>query len=223
MGPFLGLSIWFALVTVIPGLVTVAVVWLAVLVVGYPPVDPFADWALAHPALAVPLVVTVIVLTQSFGILLEERLLVPRRWLGCRRRPAVRHLGAGIDPLGSTEFHMDPYDEYTGLYLLLAELREDDDAHGHLERAVTQFFLTVNTLVAFAAGIVAALALAVLEGSGAATARAGVYAGALTVVMAATWLTAVSRFELMGWSLSAARRRRLRDLGDVAGAGFAQP
>lgn len=215
MGAFLGLSIWFALVTVIPGLVTLATVWGAAVAVGVAPPELLVSWGLADATLAVAVAVTVMLLTQWLGILLEEKVLVPRRLLGHRGRPAARLLKPGIDPLGRTEFTMDPYDEYAGLYLLLAELRQDDDVRGHLERAVTQFFLTINTMVAFALGIVAAIVLAVLEGGGTAMVRAGTYAAVLMVVVGASWLVAVSRFELMGWSLSASRRRRVRELPDA--------
>ena len=74
MGAFLGISLWIALVTVIPGLITISLIYFAYIIA-----DPslltnegghlFAiknDWILAGIAL------TIMILTQALGILLEE-------------------------------------------------------------------------------------------------------------------------------------------------------
>lgn len=218
---FLGLSIWFTLVTVIPGLVTIAVIWGAILVVAEPQPNGLPISGVADSTLALAVAVSVMLLTQSTGVLLEEKVLVPHRWLGHRGGPSKRTLKSGVDPVAGaadeTEWCMDPYEEYMGLYVLLAELREGDDVHGHLERAVTQFFLTVNTLVSFASGIVATLLLAAFHGTPHLTTRAIVFSLALVVALAVTWGVAVSRFELMGWSVAAARRRRARDFQQGSG------
>lgn len=208
MAAVLGLSVWFALVTVVPGLVTLAVVWGAIVVVPRPVPELLTSVGVADTTLAVAGAVTVMLVTQAFGILLEEKVLIPRRWLG--RGPWARTLERGIDPLDETEFAIDPYQEYDGLYLLLAELRTDDDTRGHLERAVAQFFLTVNTIVSFSLGIVVTGVLVVAEQSLAAAVRGSAYAACLLLIVAVSWQVATSRFELMGWSLSATRRRRVR-------------
>lgn len=208
MAAVLGVSVWFALVTVVPGLVTLAVAWGAIVIVPRPVPEVLTSVGVADTTLAVAVAVTVMLVTQAFGILLEEKVLVPRKWLG--HGPWTRTLKPGIDPLHETDFAIDPYEEYDGLYLLLAELRADDDTRGHLERAVAQFFLTVNTIISFSLGIVTTVVLVVTEQSAAAMARGGIYAACLAVIAAVSWQVAVSRFELMGWSLSATRRRRVR-------------
>lgn len=211
MGAFLALSVWFALVTVVPGLVTLAVLWGAVQVVIAPSTDVVSASGLADATVALAVAVTLMLLTQWAGVLVEEKVLVPRRWLGYPDKddPAVREVAPGIDPLGMTYFTMDPYREYEGLYLLLAEFRDDDDPHGHLERAITQFFMTVNVGVAFASGILVAVVLAAVERETSAVVRAAGYSAGLAVAVLMTWRVAISRFELMGWSLAAARRRRV--------------
>ncbi|MDX1712070.1 MAG: hypothetical protein R3316_13145 [Rhodovibrionaceae bacterium] len=56
------------------------------------------------------------------------------------------------------------------IYGLLVQLGKDEDPHGHLERALAQFFLTNNSLVAFGVGALLAFALyfgvAHVQGSG---------------------------------------------------------
>lgn len=217
MAAVLGVSVWFALVTVVPGLVTLAVVWGAFAVVPRPVPELSTSLGIGDTTLAVAAAVTVMLVTQAFGILLEERVLVPRRRLG--RGPWTKELGPGIDPLGETRFAIDPYQEYQGLYLLLAELRADDDTRGHLERAVAQFFLTVNTIVSFGFGLLATGALVAVERDAEATARGAVYAAAVLVVGVVSWQVAKSRFELMGWSLSATRRRRMLAATTAGGSG----
>lgn len=82
MGAFLGISLWVALATVVPGLVTIAVVSLAVSLASpayFPELDLFVldnDWVLAGAA------ITVMILTQAAGILLEEMIIKLRLFPG---------------------------------------------------------------------------------------------------------------------------------------------
>jgi hypothetical protein len=149
--------------------------------------------------------ITVMILTQALGILLE-RILVRNQWLGPEKRPLT--IPTGVDPCGVVEFTLEPYDEYKGLYLLLAELREDEDSHGHLQRALAQFFLTNNTLVSFAAGFVATL-LALWLVPNALHLGGLIYLAAMTACLLVSFQVAKIRFEVMAKALWAARRRRL--------------
>jgi hypothetical protein len=98
--------------------------------------------------------VAVLIITQAIGILLES-VLVGKQWLG----PATRRIAIppGVDPMGFLEFELKPYEEYQGMYLLLAELREGEDSHGPLQRAIAQFFLSNNAVVSFSIGIIGTL------------------------------------------------------------------
>lgn len=127
------------------------------------------------------------VLTQACGILLEE-VLVNRRMLGRRK----------IQPHSICR-----YEEYSKLYLLLTRLKADDDAHGHLRRAVAQFFLTLNTMVSFSAGIAAALIVASLEGL---WVRAGVYTLVMFGCLGVSYPVAVIRFREMARTIWAANK-----------------
>lgn len=201
MGAFLGISLWIALATVVPGLVTIAVVYGANAVVGFglfAPVQGADEWIWGSIG------ITVMVLTQALGILLED-LLVRLHLLG----PATRviDIPEGIDPENQTQITVGPYDEYRGMYLLLAELSENDDAQGHLKRALAQFFLTNNTLVSFTAGIVATiLFMAMLRDAS----WAGmIYIAVLILCLAVSFNVARIRFDVMTRCLWAARRSRI--------------
>lgn len=200
MAAFLGISLWIALATVVPGLVTIAAVYGALAATGVTGLETHltqaGDWIPSGIA------ITVMILTQSLGILLEKQL-TQRRWLGPEER--LKTIPADIDPLGKRELKLQPYLEYQGLYLLLAQLKELDDAHGHLQRALAQFFLSNNTLVSFATGLaVTLLAL----GAGGKVGGGMVYLGVMVACLGVTYQVAVIRFEVMAKALWAARRCR---------------
>lgn len=208
MAAFLGISLWITLATVVPGLVTIAVIY-AGLAVAAPCVLPdlstdlkqLNDWVYAG------LAITIMVLTQLAGILLEGAFI---RYRGLGPEFLELEIPPGIDPMGLTRFTLEPYAEYNGLYLLLAELREHEDSQGHLQRALAQFFLTNNILVSFTVGIaitVVALALGDRPPAGVAL----IYLAALVVFLLASYRVARIRFQVMARALWAARRRRLEE------------
>jgi hypothetical protein len=204
----LGISLWIALATVIPGLVTIAVIFGAIFIITPEilvqdlKIIPFAnDWVWAG------LAITTMILTQALGILLEG-ILVSRRWLGPETREIK--IPEGIDPHGETKINLKPYFEYQGLYILLAELREDEDTQGHLKRALAQFFLTNNTLVSFTIGIIVGFSIIII-GPGIrinTILKAVIYAIALGSFLLVSYKVAIIRFEVMAKALWAARRRR---------------
>jgi len=208
MGAFLGISLWVALATVVPGLVTVAVVAGAVIVVDPDLVARIVETPAARSDwLAAGAAITLMVLTQALGILLET-LLVERRWLGPEDMPLA--IPEGIDVHGETRVTIRPYFEYDGIYLLLAEIGENEDSQGHLKRALAQFFLTNNTLVSFAAGALAAIVVALGYGGPEAVGRAAFYAGLMGACLVLSYRVAIIRFGVMARSLWATRRRRMR-------------
>jgi len=147
---FFNISIWITLAMVVPGMVSMATLFGAMAVSNVWSILPvastvkeFSDWAVAGIA------VTIMIMTQAVGILLES-FLIKGQWLGPEKNIVV--IPQGVDPLGEEEFELEPYAEYQGLYLLLAELRGDEDSHGHLQRVLAQFFLSNNALVSFAPG-----------------------------------------------------------------------
>lgn len=209
MGAFLGISVWVTLAMVIPGLVTIAAVYGAFLSAenclllpnGLSVPADLKEWVAAG------VVVTVMIVTQAVGILLES-LLVRLRWLGPEE---IRiEIPAGIDPLGLRWFELRPYEEYQGLYLLLAELRSEEDSHGHLQRALAQFFLSNNTLVSF--GLACGVCLWQLDACrDRLDTPAIVYLVLLLFLLLVTFKVVRIRFQVMAKALWAARRRRLED------------
>lgn len=212
MGAFLGISLWVGLVTVVPGLVTIAALYGAFAVAASNSFQsslsrlPFSsDWIWSAIA------VTIMVLTQAIGILLEN-FLVRRKWLGAKEKDVV--LQKGIDPYGETRFTVWPYQEYKGLYILLAELGKDEDTQGHLKRALAQFFLTINTLVSFSAGLVATVIVGTYVaistmGTKSALLGEGLYLGLLVLCLWVTYRVAIERFQVMAQSLWVARRKTM--------------
>ena len=208
MSAFLGISVWITLAMIIPGLVTLATLYGSMMISSAcielpntPDIKEFGEWAVAGIS------VTVMIMTQAIGILLEA-LLIRKQWLGV----PVRRISIppGVDPLGFVEFDLKPYEEYQGLYLLLAELREGEDSHGHLQRTLAQFFLSNNAIVSFTIGIVFTLwRLATLLPCDLNGALA--YLLLLLVCLIINIRVARIRFEVMAKALWAARRRRLEE------------
>lgn len=208
MTAFFNISVWITLAMVIPGLASMATLFGA-MVVGNTcsmlpaasAVQGFSDWAVAGVA------VTIMIMTQAVGILLES-FLVDRKWLG--PETIVIDIPKGVDPLGQRTVVLEPYAEYQALYLLLAELRSDEDSHGHLQRALAQFFLSNNTMVSFGVGMVGALwhmAAGPAKVLGAQFAYLLLMAACLVVTVKVVRV----RFVVMTKALWAARRRRLVD------------
>ncbi len=208
MGSFLGISLWVALATVVPGLVTIAAIYGAILVVNPALFSPYLskmevpnDWVWAGIA------ITIMVLTQALGILLED-LFVKKKLLGPESRKVK--IPRGIDPHGETKAIIKPYFEYQGLYILLAELREDEDTQGHLKRALAQFFLTNNTLISFLFGIVTALIIVIFDPSFTAILNGSIFVSVLSGCLWVSFRVARIRFDVMAKALWAARRRRIK-------------
>ncbi len=194
MGSIIGLSLWIALATVIPEMVTIAVVWLAFVIANGGdrstlPInfDQTSDWIVTSIA------VTVMVMTQALGIILEK-MMIQWKWYGTRKKEELAKMDSDSEPMGW-------YDAYKKLYPQLARLKESDDAKGHLERAIAQFFMTNNTLVSFSVGLVTSV---ILLGQGPGN-PVGLwwYAGALVLCLAVTYQVAVSRFRILGESFLA--------------------
>lgn len=204
MGAFLGISLWVALATVMPGLVTIAVVFCAFVVADptiiYSDNNTFlipSDWVVAGIA------ITIMVLTQAFGILLEELLVKLHLFPGCRQLAVPEEFCSRGDN------EIDAYERYDQLYILLAQLTEHEDSQGHLKRAAAQFFLTNNTLVSFLVGIILSLVLAF--GDNARGEYLVLYIIGLLLCLLASYWVAVIRFRVMAkciWATHAVREEK---------------
>lgn len=203
MNSLMAISLWFALVTVVPGLITIAAVVGGVVYIDAELFQIFDvqlnEWIWGA------LTVTIMILTQAMGIILEG-FLVRRKMLG-ESTISVEKVRLGIG--SETQEVLKPYHEYEHLYPLLVLLEEGDDPYGHLERAITQFFLTVNTLVSFGAGIVTVIGIMLfstgLHGLNTGVAlRSALYGSILLFAMLISYRVAIIRFQVMAvsaWSL----------------------
>jgi hypothetical protein len=201
MGAFLGISLWVALATVVPGLVTIAVLFCAFVIADPMIIDTGksvlsvpSDWVVAGIA------VTVMVLTQALGILLEEALVKFHMFPKCNELSVPKEIGS------EEKVNINPYDQYESLYILLAQLTENEDSQGHLKRVVAQFFLTNNTLVSFCIGIIVSLILATGENP-----RAEYlyyYTIGLFFCLLVSYWIAVIRFRVMAKSIWATNEAR---------------
>lgn len=189
MGALFTVSYWITLVTVLPGLITIATIYGGVAFVNHDESEVLhafllglSDWIL------IPIVITIIILNQALGILVEEGL-IRFRLLG--RNEIVPH-------------SINPYDQYSKLYFLLAKIGKDDDPHGHLRRTIAQFFLTVNTLVSFTAGILTALVILAISGKSLTSAI--VYSALMLICLMISYPVAIIRFREMARSIWASDR-----------------
>jgi len=206
MAAFTGVALWVLLATVFPGLVTIAVVYGAFAIIapnlmaaGIGIVAFDSEWMWGAIA------VTVMIITQATGILLEE-ILVRLRWLGSEAKEI--ELPEGLCSPGKSTITLNPYREFQGMYFLLAQLSETEDSQGHLKRTCAQFFLTNNTLVSFLVGIIATVLIAVFARDGF-PAEAAYYASGLAVCLVISYLVAVLRFREMSKCLWGIRNARL--------------
>lgn len=199
MGAFFSISFWIALATVIPGFIAAGVLYLCIAAAGLDIAFPESDWA------ALGILIGIMVLTQAFGILLEE-VLVRFRLLGTPEQtffvPDPARTGDVL------RVAIEPYEQYRVVYGLLVQLGKDEDPHGHLERALVQFFLTNNSLVAFGGGALMAFALAL--GATPAQGSSGLVLIGLgcLVCLAVSYRVAAIRFRVVAESVWALRKLR---------------
>ncbi len=209
MGGLIGISLWVALATVVPGLVTIASIYGAVIAVdphilqlngtnGIHIIGADSEWVWSAIA------VTIMVLTQAMGILLEEYFI---RFKLLGRETILVDTVSGITSNNSQDSKIETYKEYSGLYMLLAQLSDTEDTQGHLKRALAQFFLTNNTLVSFSTGIIVTVFLMVLKNS--CNGMAIPYFILLLFFLVISYFVAKIRFRVMVKSLYATRIARV--------------
>ena len=146
MSPFSSLTIWIVLATVIPGFITIACLYLIFSWV-------FQGEHLCLPALnnwiGVSLAISIMIITQTFGILQEKM------FMCCELYPK--------DIKGINGEDIDVENTYKRMYGVLAGLQKEDDTHGHMQRIIGQYFLTVNNLVAYVLSIIVVMVILLLN------------------------------------------------------------
>lgn len=225
MAGFLSISLWIVLAMVIPGLVTFAAIYGAYTVTSPDFLKPLVNGIhLSNEWIGGSIGITVMILTQAFGILLES-LFIRKKWLSGDSVEVViwEKGGSSLEgDLVKKTGQINPYEFYSGLYILLAELREEEDSQGHLKRVLAQFFLTNNTLISFLAGLIAVPVLVLLDGL---AGHKGFHhlpssiAYAMTMVMC-LWISfkvAKIRFKVMARALWASRHCRTWSYGENSG------
>lgn len=162
MGAFLGISLWVALATVVPGLVTISTFYVALVFINPKFLNSVNSYASNNDWVIASIAVTIMILTQAIGILLEKFIIDNKKFKYTDKETSLS-LEEGIIPEGVLKDPYSPYNEYRGLYLLIAELSEHEDSQGHLKRALAQFFLTNNTLVSFSLGMLLGIVILILS------------------------------------------------------------
>lgn len=208
MGASLGISLWVTLATIVPGLITIAALYGAVVFV-FPDfikdhlggIGSCGDWPMAGMA------ITIMILTQALGILLEN-ILIKLKALGPEHE--IIWIPPGIDPLGSNKFILKRYDEYSGFYILIAEFEESEGVKQHLERVLAQFFLTNNTLVSFSGALIFSVLLAFLYPQAWGSPKFYVYLSSVFLALIVSWKVARIRFTAMTMFLWAVRRKKMK-------------
>ncbi len=202
MGALLGISLWVALATVVPGCITIACIWGAFAIINPTLLNQGALSAcLANDWICASIAITIMVLTQAVGILIEKRF-VDNEWYG----------KADTAEESEAEKRADPYVEYSGLYVVLAGLREEDDSKGHLERVLAQFFLNNNVIVSFAAGMLVSAVITLLYLDHDILIRGLSYFLFMGICLVICIKVAKIRFNVMIKSLSAVRQAKRDDL-----------
>ncbi|HEY9114406.1 MAG TPA: hypothetical protein VIN10_06870 [Bacteroidales bacterium] len=203
MNSFLSISLWIALATIIPGMMTIAAIFGAIEIV-IPGVSMVDHDAVNDNFIWLSISITIMILTQSFGILLE-RLFVKLKVYG--RKPYKIKLPKGFSKCDEDLCEVNSTFEYNHLYLLLIRLREDEDSQGHLKRCLAQFFLTNNSLVSFLIGIISTLIL-IFKYPNCNPVLSWTYFGGLLFFLIVSYFVAKIRFDIMIKALWATRNLR---------------
>lgn len=211
MGAFLGISLWIALATVIPGLVSITTLYTALVYINPQVKTDMNVYLCNNDWIITSMAVTIMVLTQAAGILLEKFIIDKNIFIYTPDEKAI-DLEEGIIPDDFLTKPYDPYNEYKGLYLLIARLTEHEDTQGHLKRVLAQFFLTNNTLVSFLLGIITGIVMLILRLCDnpasfelAVLKHFFVYEAIMVFCFCVSFHVARIRFNVMGKSLLAAR------------------
>jgi hypothetical protein len=140
MNPFSSLTIWIVLATIIPGLITVACIFIIINWV-FPlysiVYSQFNNWC------GFSIIVAVMVVTQTLGILLGRIL---------NKTYPKKTVGFKIANSTVEEVEIDTKDVFRSLYCVISNFKEEDDKHGHIQRIIGQYFLTLNSLVSYLLG-----------------------------------------------------------------------
>ena len=137
MNTLTSLTIWIVLSTIIPGLITITCLLI------------LTNWVFLEYAIDVTqlqnwggfaIAVTIMVITQTLGILNEK-------WLERTFPLTITGFDITKNPLEPIE--IPAKNEYKSLYCIVSRLTDKDDAHGHIQRIIAQFFLSANNLVSY--------------------------------------------------------------------------
>ena len=197
MNALTGISLWIALVTVIPGLVTLTVILGAIQLAAPDILAPYiSEPQQISSWIWFAIAVTIMVLTQALGIILEE-ILVTFKLLGKDFK-----INKGLP----NEKKYSVYEQHGRLYFLLARLNSEDDAHGHLQRTIAQYFLTNNTLTSFVIGVVITFILALHPNGAGISNEVILYLVFLVLCILLSYTVAVIRFREMAKSIWAVKK-----------------
>lgn len=205
MNSFLSISLWIALTTIVPGMMTIATVFGAIEISG-PEKIFLEETALNDNFIWLSISIGIMIITQAFGILLEM-LLIKYHLYGKKSNEIEIKIPKGVVSNNLETNKINPYIEYDCLYLLIVKLRENEDSQGHLKRCVSQFFLSNNSLISFIAGILTSIILMVVYRRFCDT-NSWIYLVGLILLLFTSYRVARIRFQVMAKAIWATRIHR---------------
>lgn len=154
MGSLSSMTIWIVLSTIVPGLISIACVSVIIYFI-------FPDYAVnisnLNEWIMLSLCVFIMILNQFLGILLEKTLIY------LKMMPSRIDYDSTIElfkkngnksknellSLNNIKWEIDTNQIYSNIYFIISQMKPDDDAYGHVQRIISQYFLTNNTIVPF--------------------------------------------------------------------------
>lgn len=187
MNIFNTLSSWIILSLVLPGLVTLAILYILLDWIFLIDIGTFASETSNWIGLSIA--VSIMILTQTVGVV-KERCLT-NLWF--RRIKPYRVKTFKHHKINASE-KIYPAGQFRHQYHLLLLLRNIDDPHGHLNRIAGQFYLSVNTSAACMIGLLVFIVLWITDGW---EASDGLFLGCLFLIYALTLYLVRIRYRIL--------------------------
>lgn len=169
--------------TILPGVITIACLYVLLKWI-------FPDCNLVFPELytwfGLSVAIAIMVITQTLGICVEY--LISKTYPKKVRVTDIKTL---------TGKEIDAAEYYNSLYSLISVFKEEDDRHGHIQRIISQYFLTLNSLVSFTIGLVSALILYFSVHCNAGFYRFLAYMIAMVLLLVITFMALRIRYNVM--------------------------
>ena len=157
MNVFSSLTLWIILATIIPGLITIACIFI---IINWVFPNIYEEYCQLSNWYELSLAVAIMIITQTLGIIQEKIFDVLKMFP--KKTEGINDYGI-LNDLSLDKNKIEAKKEYKYLYFLMSILQKEDDKHGHIQRIVGQFYLTLNNLVSYFIGLVVMFLLLFVE------------------------------------------------------------